>query len=753
MSSLEEKDIINTPPLIKPQAMQPPEPTQIESPPMPPGLTINKAENETKKVTHDNLSTVIIPVQAEEDGETEISFDPSSKPTIIDSQIIMNPPNPIEETVENNKPENETNKGLFIDKIQKYELQNEVWIGKISIPKEKSDKGKESKGDIKVTIKTNLDFKKEKFGQFWDRNAGIKIQGNFLNDKLEGLGLIIRDSGNGENDADFSFFRNGIKVEEVEDDESMFVYDMMYQVFKDNCKNAGVKYFSWIEGEEMEESQIMLRLSRTNFSRNGNETVELNNDKTEEIDIQDMGSYQTTNIPMGKIYESQLEDLEDSEPIAEKIKIVQSELFDSQQNETDGNPKIPSRDNLSKISKEVSGIPENEEEFIEDSQTLEAHKKIGSKTEPKEIKEVQDQHSKPRNEIVQDDEPIDVEDLGLVTEIDMDGKKNQNEDKGDKMAKSYEDYDYPTETHEPMSSTAEYHPATLRTESHATPYRKRSPLKSREQGENLCYITHYSPAGYKHEVYKQKNLHDGVSLDPKIDRNSRATSTTLEPRRGSKTRRNNSKSKSKDPVFKTFSPSKRILSDNQFITQHIDNVNTKPPRKHVFLASQNDSEHLDRDDPNLTLNDYETIMEREKHIKGYYRSYLERWGRKRKFRKPRRRNKNSKKSASKKYLKDYPEVKEKYEPTANSYQNEMMNIQDYPLNTSPPAVDDDNQFSRRDKNWMFNTNYQDMFNECVGDRTRGDSLERQAREAIEDTYRDTNNPSIAREGRMNTPER
>jgi hypothetical protein len=35
-------------------------------------------------------------------------------------------------------------------------------------------------------------------------------------------------------------------------------------------------------------------------------------------------------------------------------------------------------------------------------------------------------------------------------------------------------------------------------------------------------------------------------------------------------------------------------------------------------------------------------MEREKHIKGYYRSYLERWGKKRKLIKPKLKKKKSK---------------------------------------------------------------------------------------------------------------
>jgi hypothetical protein len=124
-----------------------------------------------------------------------------------------------------------------------------------------------SKIDSNLTFQESPNFKKQKFGQFWDKNKGIKIQGNFTNNKLDGLGLVIKDSGNGENDADFCFYANGEKVEDVEDDESMFVYDMMYQEFKEECQKAGVIFYQWIEGDGIEDSEIQMRLSRTNLSR------------------------------------------------------------------------------------------------------------------------------------------------------------------------------------------------------------------------------------------------------------------------------------------------------------------------------------------------------------------------------------------------------------------------------------------------------------------------------------------------------
>jgi hypothetical protein len=162
----------------------------------------------------------------------------------------------------------------------------------------------------------------------------------------------------------------------------------------------------------------------------------------------------------------------------------------------------------------------------------------------------------------------------------------------------------------------------------------------------------------------------------------------------------------------------------------------------VFQASQKPGQFIDPDDPTLTLDDYEDIMDREKHIKGYYSSYLERWGRRRRIAKPKGKKRTKAYKLKKKLLKDHPERKLKYIPRKgyNTYENEMMNIRDFPEESdeeeaysedrSEDQIDMNDEESRR-KNWKFNTNYQDMFNDCVGDRERGDSIEKQARDAME----------------------
>ena len=78
-------------------------------------------------------------------------------------------------------------------------------------------------------------------------------------------------------------------------------------------------------------------------------------------------------------------------------------------------------------------------------------------------------------------------------------------------------------------------------------------------------------------------------------------------------------------IFRTFSPSKRILSDEKVITSQLENVLTKPEKVHVFSVTQKDGEYIDPTDEGVTLDDYLTIMDREKHLKGYYKSYIERW--------------------------------------------------------------------------------------------------------------------------------
>jgi hypothetical protein len=193
-------------------------------------------------------------------------------------------------------------------------------------------------------------------------------------------------------------------------------------------------------------------------------------------------------------------------------------------------------------------------------------------------------------------EPIDVEHLGIVTETHIDHKGDIHQI--EKPSES--SYQYTSNSTNPVSSLMN-RPITHRTESLLTPYRERSPIQP-EDGQG--YITHYSPAGFKHEVHKNREISESLKFKPisderkeyrKFKRHSRDPSFDSEylkmgvevpkskPRNGSKSRRN--ESRSRDSEFKTFSPSKRILSDNQFITHHIDNIHTKPPRKHVFPAS------------------------------------------------------------------------------------------------------------------------------------------------------------------------
>jgi hypothetical protein len=188
-----------------------------------------------------------------------------------------------------------------------------------------------------------------------------------------------------------------------------------------------------------------------------------------------------------------------------------------------------------------------------------------------------------------DTEPVDIENLGVVTETHVNYKGDIHQI--EKPSES--SYQYTSNSTNPISSLAN---KTHRTESHLTPYRDRPPVVTG------AYVTHYSPAGYKHEVHKEKEISESLKFKPlevpqepsrhssreaSLDSEYLQTGENRSKPRGSRSKRNRRRngSKSKDPIFKTFSPSKRVLSDNQFITHHIDNVHTKPPRKHVFPAT------------------------------------------------------------------------------------------------------------------------------------------------------------------------
>lgn len=77
-------------------------------------------------------------------------------------------------------------------------------------------------------------------------------------DKLEGLGLIISLDKNGNSKAELSLYSNGVKVTEVEDDQTMIEYDELYQKFKKDCRSNNVINFNWIDDEDdqaLEESE------------------------------------------------------------------------------------------------------------------------------------------------------------------------------------------------------------------------------------------------------------------------------------------------------------------------------------------------------------------------------------------------------------------------------------------------------------------------------------------------------------------
>lgn len=83
------------------------------------------------------------------------------------------------------------------------------------------------------------------FGQ-GSYSDGRKIQGSFRDGKVNGLALKIKPEGS----AEFGKFKKGVKVEEIQDDETMYIYDDMYNEFKEACGEQGVEYFKWIEKDE-----------------------------------------------------------------------------------------------------------------------------------------------------------------------------------------------------------------------------------------------------------------------------------------------------------------------------------------------------------------------------------------------------------------------------------------------------------------------------------------------------------------------
>ena len=184
-----------------------------------------------------------------------------------------------------------TNNPSYQHQIKGYKSPSGIWIGKIAQRHEEVD-SIDHKHDSELTFKESQlteNILKHKFGQFWDIQNRIKIQGNFLNDKLDGLALVIKEDSSGHNEAEFGFFVDGKKLEDVDDDESMYVYDMLYSEFKAACNAAGIEYFKWIENESaLGESELQLMLSRSNMEKKEIENLHKPSLISEEIDIQDL---------------------------------------------------------------------------------------------------------------------------------------------------------------------------------------------------------------------------------------------------------------------------------------------------------------------------------------------------------------------------------------------------------------------------------------------------------------------------------
>lgn len=651
------------------------------------------------------------------------NMDFAKSPTMVDSQIVSHGPSDdnyhFGRADQNFYPHQNKNELDNKDKFQVFNKNSTVWIGEISIINNSEIDLQASKIESDLTFKEsniNIEFHKQKFGQFYDKVNELKIQGTYKDDKLDGLALVIKVI-DGQNDADFGFFSQGVKIEEVEDDESMYIYDMMYQEFKEKCEKANIKCFNWIEQDCTKDSEVQLRLSRAGLSRQELDSQSEQKNKTSsDIQIQDLSSVNFKG--MKQIQESHLEDQEDNQLIFQNSReenkgdIVESMVIDSAKDfefKHQLSGKVNSNNQISGISEqkeemenEEDGVEEEDEEEIEEEEEeveVEVEEEEQEEEEENEnihihnlntkevlnnIKDKQDsrQNENKSDEILidnvepQDDHTEYLESLdGQIIKIEDDENDDSNTygQNQDALPNSYAaQYEREKNNKKNKVKSMNKNSPIYKTENHSTPYRSKPQIKS----ESKAYVTHYSPAGHKHEsivVEKNAQASEFKITARSVSKDSNQTESILE---GSGD--NKALSKSKEPIFKTFSPSKRILSDNQFITQHVDNVQTKPARKHIFPASQSKERVIDPEDPYLTLEDYEIIMEREKHIKGYYRSYLERWGKKRQVQKPSR-NFQGNTGNQQRLLKDNLGVKNKYKPRPqanNAQENKMMKHQD-----------------------------------------------------------------------------
>lgn len=148
-------------------------------------------------------------------------------------------------------------------------------------------------------------------------------------------------------------------------------------------------------------------------------------------------------------------------------------------------------------------------------------------------------------------------------------------------------------------------------------------------------------------------------------------------------------------------------------------------------------------------------MEREKHLKGYYKSYIERWQQKKKPIQVKLLPSETDDQRKAKLLKDHPEIKEKYsvllkkkeqpirEPkSANERKNKpkisskISSPKKVAENIDSAQKDSEKQpHSRR----VFQTSYQQLYEQCLGEKDRRSSLERKAKELLDSKTFSTEN--------------
>ena len=162
----------------------------------------------------------------------------------------------------------------------------------------------------------------------------------------------------------------------------------------------------------------------------------------------------------------------------------------------------------------------------------------------------------------------------------------------------------------------------------------------------------------------------------------------------------------------------------------------------MFSVTQKEGEFINPADEGVTLDDYESIMGRESHLKGYYKSYLERWQTKKKPLEVKiiPRGKDERKV---KLLKDHPQIKEKYSKgnplkqaseiqvktalvsTTQDTPSSLVKSKKKKLDKKSPSPKVSDKYSRK-----FQTSYQHLYKEYLGEKERTGSLERAAKELL-----------------------